>query len=103
MRRPAVGVEVGGSVIALDDGHGATGSEQRVENRQRVNGPRQVLQNKTDKHVIEGFGGKGQGEDVRLPELEIGESRHVHCPFGFLDRVGGHINRGKVCIRAALS
>src|ERR1700693_4176598 len=103
MGRAAVGVEVGRSMVALDDGHGATGSEQSVENRQRLNGTRQMLQDETDEDVVEGFGGERQGEDVRLLELHIGESRRVRLSLGFRDRVRGDINRRKSRARAPSS
>jgi hypothetical protein len=59
--------------------------EQPVKNRQRLNGPRQVLEHETDEDMVEGFGGERQGEDVRLLELHIGESRCVRRPLGFRD------------------
>jgi hypothetical protein len=88
----AVGVEVGRSVVTFDDGHGATGSEQPVEHHQRLNGPRQMLQDETDEDVVKGSGSEGQGEDVCLPELYIGESCRIRRPLGFCERVRGDID-----------
>src|SRR6266478_9663219 len=99
----AVGVEVGGTVVAFDDGHGATRSEQSVKNLQSLNRPRQVLQDETDEDVVEGFGGEGQSEDVRLLELHIGDSRRVRLPPGFRERLRRDINRRESCASAALS
>src|SRR3979411_266634 len=55
----AIGMEVSRSVVTLNYGHGATGPEQLVENRQRLNGPRQVLQDEANENVGEGFWGGG--------------------------------------------
>src|SRR5258708_2636705 len=55
----AVGVEGGRCVVTLDDGDGATGSEQAVENRQHFNGAREVLQDETDEDMVARFGGEG--------------------------------------------
>ena len=90
-------------MVTLDDGHGATRPEQLVENRQRLSGPRQVLQDEAYENVVEGFWGVGQGEDVRLLELHVGDSCCVRRPFGLRDRVRGDIKRRESCVPTALS
>src|SRR6266566_8002529 len=99
----AVWVEVGGTVVAFDDGHGATRSEQSVKNLQSLNRPRQVLQDETDEDVVEGFGGEGQSEDVRLLELHVRDFRRVRLSPRFREGVLGDINRRESCPRAPLS
>ena len=69
------------------------GLQQPLENRQRLNRPREVLQDETDEDVVEGLGLEGQGEDVRLPELDVGESGLVGPSPGFGDRLCGDVNR----------
>lgn len=95
-------MEVGRSVIALDNGDGATGPEQPVENRQGLDRPREVLQDEADEDVVEGLGAEGQGEDVRLPEPHVGESRPVGPSPGFGERVRGDVDRGEPSVRASL-
>src|SRR6202040_891410 len=58
--RAAVGVEAGRSVVTLDDGQGAAGPQQLMEDRQRLDGSRQVLEDEADEDVVEGPGGEGQ-------------------------------------------
>jgi hypothetical protein len=98
----AVRVEVGRRVVALDDGHGAAGSGQAVENRQGLNGTREVLQDETDEDMIERFRGEGHGKDVRLVEPHIGDSRGLRRPLGFRERVCGDVNGRESCVRASL-
>jgi hypothetical protein len=57
-----------------------------------------VLQDKANENVVEGFWGEGQGEDIRLLELHIGDSRRVRRPFGLRYRVRGDINRRESCV-----
>jgi hypothetical protein len=90
-------------MVTLNYGHGATRPEQAVENRQRLNGPRQVLQDETYENVVEGFRGEWQGEDVRLLELHIGDPRRIRRPLGLCERVSGNINRRESCVRTPLS
>src|SRR5512132_28345 len=71
MGRGAVGMEVGRSVIALDHGDAAAGPEQPLENRQGRGRPREVLEDETDEHVVEGLSVEGQGEDVGLPDSTL--------------------------------
>jgi hypothetical protein len=49
----AIGIEVGRSVIAFNDGDGATGSEQPAGVRQGQGRPPEVLQDETNEDVIE--------------------------------------------------
>ena len=78
------------------------GLQQPLENRQRLNRPREVLQDETDENVVEGLGIEGQGEDVRLPELDVGESSPVGPSLGFGDRLCGDINRREARITTPL-
>ena len=48
-------MEIGRSVIAFDQGDGAAGPEQPLQNRQRLNQPCEVLQDEANEHVIEGL------------------------------------------------
>ena len=89
-------------MIALDHGDGAAGPQQPLENRQRLDRPREVLQDETDENVVEGLGIEGQGEDVRLPELHVGESGPVGPSPGFGDRLCGEIDRRESRIRTPL-
>src|SRR5205823_13343146 len=79
----AIGMEVGRSVVTLNDSHGATRSEQSVENRKRLRRSRQVLQDETDEDVVEGFGRERQRENVRLLEHHVSEPRRVRGTLGF--------------------
>jgi hypothetical protein len=45
-----------------------------------------VLEHETDEDVVEGARVKGQGEDVRLPELDVGQSGRVDPPLRLGDR-----------------
>jgi hypothetical protein len=42
-----------------------------------------VFQDEADKDVVEGFSGEWQGEDVRLLEPHIADTRGSCCPPGF--------------------
>ena len=64
------------------------GRSSRLRDRQRLNRPREVLQDETDENVVEGLGVEGQGKDVRLLERHVGESSPVDPSPGFGDRVG---------------
>ena len=61
-----------------------------------------MLQDKADKDMVEGLRSKGQGEDVRLLELHIGEFCRSRSPSGFSQRIGGDIQRDKLRLRAPL-
>ena len=50
------------------------GLSTSFERAQRLQRPRQVLQHEAHEHVVERCRRKGQGEDVLLPELHIGEA-----------------------------
>ena len=89
-------------MIALDHGDRAAGPQQPLENRQGLNRPREVLQDETDENVVEGLGVEGQGEDVRLLELHVGESGPVGPSPGLGDRLCGDINRREARIGAPL-
>src|SRR6266516_3424840 len=83
-------MKVGRSVVALDHRDGAAGPEQSAQNRQRLDRPGQVFQDETDEDVVERPVGEGQGEDVRLPELHVGQPRDV----------GPGLSRAKVSVCA---
>ena len=48
----------------LDDSDGAARPEQLTHNHQGLDRPGQMLQDKADKEIVEGLGGKRQREDV---------------------------------------
>lgn len=52
-------------------------------------------------NVVEGRGGEGQSEDIRLPELYVGESSLADSAPGFEERVSRDIDRREVSIRAS--
>src|SRR5215469_12916693 len=74
--------------------------EEPREDLQRLCRPRQMLQDKTDKYVVERFFREGQGKDVRLMEPHVSESCSTYSLLGLRERIGGDINREKVCLRA---
>ena len=60
-------------MIAFDDGDGAARLEQPIENHERLDRPREVLEDEADEDVVEGLGAERQSEDVRVLELDVGE------------------------------
>ena len=99
----AIGVEVRRPVVTFDDGHRATRSEKPAQDRQCDGGLREMLQHETDEDVVEGLGVEGQGEDVGLPELHIGESRRIRPPLGFRERFRSDVDRRESGSRAPSS
>jgi hypothetical protein len=98
--RGAVGMKVGRSVVALDHGDGAAGTEQPAKNRQRLDRPGQVFQDEADEDVVERPVGEGQGEDVRLPELHVGQPRKAGPALSLGERVRGDVDRHESRTRA---
>jgi hypothetical protein len=72
---------------------------QGLSNRLRIvsasTGRDRCSRTEANENVVEGF----WGEDIRLLELHIGDSRRVRRPFGLRYRVRGDINRRESCVR----
>ena len=85
-------MEIGRSVVTFDYGNSSPGPKYRREGSQGVGGTAQVLKDEADKDVIEGSRAEGQGEDIGLSELNIGETGAVSSATGFPKRVNGHID-----------
>ena len=61
-----------------------------------------MLQNKTNEHVVEGVSTKRQRENIRLPELHIGNSRLAGPSLRFRNRICGHVNRRESSLETPL-
>ena len=98
----AVGMEVRRAVVALDDGDRAARPEQDRQGGQCLVRAGQVLEDEADEHVVERLGRERQVEDVRLPELDVGQpGGSSTLPAGLGDRLGGHVDGDEVGVRAA--
>ena len=86
MRELVVGVEVGRAVVALEHGDRAAGLEHLLQREQGLDGAREVLQHEADEHVVERRRREGQGEDVLLPELHVGQAGGGDPAFCFFQR-----------------
>ena len=89
-------------MIAFDDCDGASWLEEPIENHERLDRPREVLQDEADEDVIEGLGAERQSEDVRLAVLDVGEPGCVGPAPGFGDRVRGDVDRREASVGAPL-
>jgi hypothetical protein len=69
-------------------------------NPQRLDRPGEVLQDEADEDVVEAAVGEGQGEDVRLPELDVGQPRKVGPALSLGERVRVHVDRHESCTGA---
>jgi hypothetical protein len=87
-----VGMEVGGPVIALDDGHRPAGTQQLREQLQRCDGAREVLEHEADEDVVERLRREREVEDVGLAELDVAQPRFVGLAPGLRDRLGRDID-----------
>src|ERR1700687_2877154 len=97
----AVRMEVRRAVIALDDCDRAAWLELTFQNRQCLERLRKMLEDETDKNVVERPGFERQVEDVCLPELHIGHSSALYRLPGRADRFSGQIDRGELSIGAS--
>ena len=61
-------------MVAFDDRDRAARLEQAIENRERLDRPRQMLEDEADEDVVEGLGAERQSEDVRVLELDVGQA-----------------------------
>ena len=59
-----------------------------------------MLQHEADEDVVEGPGVEGQVEDVRLPELDVGEAGPSTLPAAAGERLGGDVDRREARLRA---
>jgi hypothetical protein len=75
--------------------------EQPAEDRQRLDGLREVLQHEADEDVVERPGVEGQREDVRLPQLYVGEPGLLDPSPGLGDRLRREVDRDEPGIGAA--
>jgi hypothetical protein len=96
-------MEVGRTVIPLDDGERAARPEHLLECDQSLDRLRQVLQHEADEDVVEGDRVELQIEDVRLHELHVGKTRSRDLGPGPGYGVGGYIDRHDARMRAVAS
>ena len=69
-------------MVTLDDSDRAGGTEHAAEHGQGLQRPREVLEHEAHEDVVERPRLEGQVEDVRLPELHVGETRRVGAALG---------------------
>ncbi|OPY91015.1 MAG: hypothetical protein A4E72_00335 [Syntrophus sp. PtaU1.Bin208] len=84
MRRFAVRMKINRTVIPFDDRDRAAFLQVSFQRIERLDGTGEMLQDETDKNMVEGFRLIGQSEDIRLCEPDIRPARCIcHTP-GFL-------------------
>ncbi len=93
-------MKIGGAVVPLDDGNRSTWPEEPPQRTQGLDRTGKVLQDEADKDVVEGFRVERQGEEIRLLELNIGETSRIRRGLCFRDGVRGDVDRGNSCARA---
>lgn len=71
LRGRAVGMEIGRAMIALYDRDGSSGYDHRLQNIQRRYRLREVLQDKANEDVVEGFAWIRHIENVSLLKADI--------------------------------
>ena len=100
MCRFAVRMKIDRTMISFNDRYRAAFSQIVFQCIQRLDRPGEMLQNETNKNMIEKFRHKGQIKNIRLFKVNIGQARRHRFSSGFNKRGLGYINRSNQGIRA---
>jgi len=80
-------------VVALDDRHLAARSEHAAQVPQRVERPRQVLEDETNEHVVEAPLGERQAEGIGLHEEHVVQALLPDAAARSAQGVAGQLHR----------